>query len=195
MIMMERRKKMITVITKHLCHVVCVLWSIAIVLIVSTSALAANVFEEQGGRFAVNLPDGWGLTPQTDNKVYVFKGSGIENIIIQYVPNETDVSKLFKMAINIFREAGIPDAEPDGAVQDMKVNNHPGRWGFYKGEYSRNKVNLNCALGVVALKDAGMVFVSILNDASLGKMGKIIKKSFQSIRESGQAVTGVSATK
>ena len=186
---------MIMAIEKHLRQVVCMLGGMALVFLVSTSVQAANVFEEQGGRFAVNLPDGWSLTPQQEDTVYVFKGSGVENIIIQYVPNETSVSKLFKMSVDTFRQAGIPNAEPDGAIKDMNVNNHPGRWGFYKGEYSGNKVKLNAALGAVALKDAGVSFVSVLSDASRGKMAKIIEQSFQSIRESGQTVTGVSGAK
>ena len=40
------------------------LGGMTLVFLISTSALAANVFEEQDGRFAIDLPDGMTLNPQ-----------------------------------------------------------------------------------------------------------------------------------
>jgi hypothetical protein len=154
------------------------------------------VFEEQGCRFVIDLPEGWDLEPQKKDAEYVFKGGGSDMVVIEYVYEENDVARLFKKAVSSFRQAGAPDAEPDGAIKDLKVNTHPGRWGFYKGVHSdEDRQRLNAALGAVALKEGGVIFVSILNDASRNKLEKVIERSFQTIRECRQTVTGVAGAK
>lgn len=186
---------MIRAISEHLGRA-CIPLGMGLLLLVPTSAPAANVFEEQGCRFVIDLPGGWDLMPQKNETEYVFKGNGPEMIVVEYLHRDNDVGGLFKKAISSFRRAGAPDAEPDGAIKDMKVNDHPGRWGLYEGEYAGvDKLKLNAALGAVALKDGGVIFVSILNDASGGTPVKVIEKSFRSIRECRQTVTGVTEVK
>ena len=56
---------------------------VAIFIFWTHTAKAANTFEDPQGRFAIDLPSGWELDPQTDETVFVFKGDS-KSIIIQY---------------------------------------------------------------------------------------------------------------
>jgi hypothetical protein len=172
--------------------VTAVILSLAILFATGRGASAANVFEEQGCRFVIDLPDGWDLMPQKNETEYVFKGNGPEMIVIEYLYKESDVSALFKKAVSSFRQAGVPDAEPDGKIQDMKVNDHSGRWAWYEGRYTgADKGTMKAALGAVVLQDGGAIFVFLPGDVSGGTPAKVIKGSFLSLRECRQAATGV----
>jgi len=162
-----------------------------ITLFMFSSVYAANTFEDPKGRFAINLPDGWKIQPQTDQNVYVFKG-GDKSIILEYNPTLNEAGALFAQGLNTLKVSGLPNAAPAEEIKDLTVNNNKARMGVYADEiaYGSIKVKLYGFLGSVALGKGGVYFLSILNEGSLKEMRGALEKSFQSVRNAGQAVTG-----
>lgn len=177
------------------------IFGVVLALFWSSGAYAANTYEDLSGRFAIDLPEGWKLQPQTNENAYIFKGSGHQSIIIGYEASASDLDSLFNDAVDIFRDA-LPDAALQGDITDLKVNNNPARWATYStekeveveasGRKVKVKVPMFVLTGAAALKDGGLYFVSYLNSDDKEKMGKTLEKAFYSIRNVGQAVTGKS---
>ena len=163
---------------------------LATILFLSLGAQAL-AFEDSKGRFVIDLPKGWKLDPQTDEKVYVFKGDDM-SIIIEYHPSLGDPGALFTQGLNSLKAAGLPNASPAEETRDMTVNGNKARQGLYQDEvaYGSLKVKLYGLIGGVALTQGGISFLSILNDSSLKKMRSRLEASLQSVRTAGQAKTG-----
>ena len=167
---------------------------ITVVLLGGTgSSIAANTFEDPKGRFSIDLPDGWKLDPQTDESVYVFKG-GDSSIILEYSSTTSERGALFLSGMNTLKASGLANASSVDDAKDMKVNNNKARLGLYSDEiaYGSIKVKLYGLLGSIELKEGGLYFLSVLNDTTLKTMRGALDKSFYSIRNVGDAVTGAS---
>ncbi|HWR71811.1 MAG TPA: hypothetical protein VN604_01435 [Nitrospirota bacterium] len=159
-------------------------------------AHAANTFEDPKGRFAIDLPSGWKLAPQTDETVYVFKGDDM-SIIIEYDPTQGDAGALFAKGVTTLKASGLPNASPAEEIKDLTVNGNNARAGLHADEvaYGSLKVKLYGMLGSVVLKKGGISFLTILGDSSLKKMRGTIETAFHSVRNPGQAVTGAADIK
>jgi hypothetical protein len=167
-----------------------------VILLFVDMASAANTYEDLRGRFVIDLPEGWQLQPQTDDRVYVFKRD-TDSIILEYVSNTNDPGELLKKALTTLNLSGLKNPAPEGDVKSLTVNGNPARWGVYKSEMDIGniKVTLFGLLGCVALKENGVYFMSILNETSKAVLSQPLEKMFQSIRSPGQALTGVSDSK
>ena len=163
----------------------------AIFIFWTHTANAANPFEDSKGRFTIDLPSGWKLDPQTDETVFVFKGDN-KSIILQYFTDINDRGDLFTQAVNQLKLAGLPNASPVERSKDLTVNNNPARSGLYSDEMAvgATKVKLYGLLGSVSLKKGGVYFMSILNESTLKTMRNTLETSYQSIRNSGQPLSG-----
>lgn len=172
---------------------VCYLTVFIAALISSGSAYAVNTFEDPQNRFAMDLPSGWKLQPQTNNEVYVFKG-GDKSIIMQYFDNINSREELFAQAVSALRSSGLPNASPSGQPKNLTVNNNMARWGVYADEvqYGSIKVELFGLLGSVSLRKGGVYFLSVVSKGTMNEFGGTLEKTFQSIRDMGEPVTGVS---
>lgn len=163
---------------------------VAVLLFVHVAS-AANTYEDLRGRFVIDLPRGWELEPQTDDRVYVFKG-GDDSIILEYIPNTSDLGTLHKKALTTLNLSGQSNPKPQGDVKSLTVNGNPARWGLYKSELDMGitKVTLFSLLGCVSLKEHGMYFLSIFNPDKKAALSPAAEKAFHSIRSPGQARTG-----
>jgi hypothetical protein len=166
---------------------------VSAILLITGITHAENTYEDLNGRFVIDLPNGWELQPQTDDRVHVFKGDG-NSIIITFYSGNNNTEELFNETISDLRDGGIENPIPEGKVKDMKVNGNNARWGIYKGEFDAGsvKVILFSSLGSVSLKENGVNFMSIMNSGTFEKWHKRLEKVFHSIRNVGQDVTGIS---
>jgi hypothetical protein len=166
------------------------------VLFLVDNASAANTYEDLRGRFVIDLPEGWQLQPQTDDRVYVFKRDN-DSIILEYLPNTNDPGKLLGKGLTTLNLSGLKNPAPEGDVKSLMVNGNPARWGVYKSEIEVGKIRVTVfgLLGSVALKEHGVYFMSILNQKNKAVLSEPLEKAFQSIRSPGQALTGVSDLK
>ncbi len=171
----------------------CCLLVLITVFLSGGSAYAVNTFEDPDKHFAVDLPAGWSLQPQTDKEVFVFKG-GDNSIIMQYFPNLSSREELFGEAVRALRSSGLPNAVPSGELKDLSVNNSMARWGVYtdKVQYGSITVELYGLLGGVSLHEGGVYFLSVVSEGTLKQMGSTLEQTFQSIRDSGKVLSGVS---
>ena len=156
-------------------------------LLAATSiSRAQNTFEDLQGRFVIDLPQGWQLAPQTDDKVFSFQGEG-KTIIIECVPMVNDPAELLKKAETTLRSAGW--GFDSSGVMEMTLNGLPARWCVYKGALSGASLAALC--GGVVMEENGLYFLSIIPAQDMAKWKDKLEKSFQSIRGQGQKVTGV----
>ena len=153
---------------------------------------AQTTYEDPQGRFAIDLPKGWQLAPQTDDKVFVFQGEA-KSIIIECVPGMSDPAELFKKAETMVRLSGMAKPALDGGIAEMTVNSLPARWGVYKGVISG--VTLAALCGGVANGENGLYFLSFISVADMAAWKGKLEKTFQTIRASGGKVTGVEGAK
>lgn len=153
----------------------CLCWGIG------SGSAGAGEFRASDGAFTVNLPDGWTLQPQAAPTVYVFKGAGIENIVVEYFAGEKDVNALLGKGLATAKASGLGNIRVQ-ELNETTVNDRPGAWGYYTGVFTQNNAALNVALGSLALPKGGLYFLSILNDASKAAMGPTIEKTFWSMR-------------
>ena len=152
---------------------------------------AQNTFQDSRGHFAIDLPTGWRLEPQTDEKVFVFKGEG-QAIIIECVAGVSDPDELLDKALATVRASGMDFPELDGYVTEMTMNGLPARWGVYKGAYNPVPgVTLAVLCGSVASGEDGLYFLSFLSLADLAKWKGRLGAAFETLRGHGQKVTGV----
>lgn len=153
---------------------------------------AQTTYEDPQGRFAIDLPKGWTLTPQTDDKVFVFQGEG-KSVIIECVPGMSDPAELFKKGETTIRLSGMAKPALDGEVTQLTVNGLPARWGVYKGAMSG--VTLAALCGGVAIGENGLYFLSFIAVTDVAAWKGRLEGLFQTIRASGQKVTGVEGAK
>lgn len=150
------------------------------------TAGAQTTYDDPQGRFAIDLPKGWQLAPQTDDKVFVFQGEG-KTVIIECVLGMNDPAELLKKAETTLRSAGW--GFDSSGVMEMTLNGLPARWCVYKGALSGASLAALC--GGVVMEENGLYFLSIIPAQDMAKWKDKLEKSFQSIRGQGQKVTGV----
>ncbi len=152
---------------------------------------ASNSYEDLRGRFVVDLPEGWQLQPQEDDRVYVFKKSD-DSIIIEFLPNTHDPQKLLQKAVTALNLSGLENPALEGDLKRLAVNGNPALLGLYKGEVAVGKttVTLLSLLGCVSLGGDGVYFMSIFSPGRRGQLSEPLEKAFASIRTPGQAPTG-----
>lgn len=157
-----------------------------------TAVSAATTYEDLSGRFVIDLPDaGWKLEPQKEESVFVFK-SGSNSIILQFDPDERSREALFSEGLNAMRVSGMPDAEPEDKIRNLTVNGNEARWGTFAQSMKMGKIEivLRALLGSVSLEEGGIFFLSIASKNSIATLEGALQKSFQSIRNPGQAPSG-----
>ena len=162
---------------------------VVVLLMVPGLVGAQTTYQDKLGRFVIDLPDGWQIAPQTDDNAFVFQGDG-KSIIIEYIPETNDPGQLMKKAESSLRASGLTNPVPEGVFLEMTVNGHPARWGVYKS----GKL-LSSLTGTIALGSDGLYYMSIMAQSAVGSWKDRIEKSFQSIRMTGEALTGVSDAK
>ncbi len=168
-------------------------WSVVLFgLSWAANAGAQTTYDDPQGRFAIDIPKGWSLSPQTDEKVFVFQGEG-KSIIVEYVPGMSDVADIFKKAETTVRLSGMAKPALEGEMAEMAVNGLPARWGVYKGVISG--VVLNALCGGVANGENGLYFLSFVSIADMPDWKGKLEQAFRSIRPGGQKVTGVTDVK
>lgn len=167
-------------------------FTVMLVLTVTAVSQAQTTYEDPQGRFAIDIPKGWQLAPQTDDKVFVFQGEG-KSIIIECVPSVNDPVELLKKAETTVRLSGMAKPALEGEVTELTLNGLPARWGVYKGSLSG--VVLNALCGGVANGENGLYFLSFISVAEMPLWKDKLEKAFQTIRASGQKVTGVDGVK
>lgn len=152
-------------------------------LLGGVSLYAANTFIEPKGRFAIDLPAGWKLQPQTDEKVYVFKESA-DSIIMEYFDGALSREELFQKGVATIGFS-MPTAAVQGDILDKKINSNPARWGIYRDTLlvGKTKVVLYGLLGSLSLKKGGLYFLVIVNEQTLKAKQKMFEETFQSIRD------------
>jgi hypothetical protein len=170
---------------------VCYLTFAVISLLLVGNTYATNTFEDQKGRFAIDLPDGWELEPQTDETVFVFKGGDNNSIIMQYLYNITDREKLFDEGVKQLKLSGIPNAAPEGRIENLIINDNKARWGLYSGDMNVGslKIKLYGQLGSVSLNKGGVYLMSIVSEGTLKTLRGTLEKVFHSIRSVEKPVT------
>jgi hypothetical protein len=162
------------------------------VLALTAIGQAQTTYEDPQGRFAIDLPKGWQLAPQTDDKVFVFQGEG-KSIIIECIPMVGDPAELLKKAENTVRLTGMAKPALDGQITEMTVNGLPARWGVYKGVMAG--VTLAALCGSVAIGENGLYYLSFIPVAQVATWKDRLEGTFRTIRGSGQKVTGVENVK
>jgi len=166
-----------------------VIFSVLALLAVASISRAQTTYEDPQGRFAIDLPKGWQLDPQTEDILFVFKGEG-KSIIIEYVSGVNDAGALMKKAQATLVASGLTNPVLDGDLMEMTINGHPARWGVYKS----GKL-LASLCGTAILGDNGLYFMSIMAAGAVTSWKDRMEKSFQSIRMPGEAVTGAAEAK
>ena len=150
----------------QICRIICIT-----LILLYGFLYAGNTFDDPKGRFSIDLPEGWKLTPQTDKDVYVFKGGDNNSIIMEYNAGAENSPELFQQAIDAFEASGLPNPSPVDKIMDLTVNAHPARWGAYTGEmeYGSVKVRLYGMLGSVFLGEGGVYFLAIMSKGTMDK--------------------------
>lgn len=166
------------------------------VMVCFGTGYAQNTYEDLRGRFVIDLPEGFQLEPQQDDRVYVFKKDD-KSIIIEFFPSEADAGKLLKKAEGMLRISGLTDIALEGNVTEMTINTNPAQWGVYKHDMDVGsiKITLYGLVGGVSLGEAGLYYMAIVNKSDLPAWKGTFEKSFQTIRNVGQELTGVSDVK
>jgi hypothetical protein len=172
------------------------IWSLSFaclfVLAVTAAGWAQTTYEDPQGRFAIDIPKGWQLAPQTDDKVFAFQGEG-KSIIIGYVPMVSDPAEIFKKAETTVRLSGMAKPTLEGDITEMTLNGLPARWGIFKGTMAG--VVLMALCGGVVNGENALYFLSFVSVADMPAWKDKLEKAFQTIRASGQKVTGVEGVK
>jgi len=153
---------------------------------------AQTTYDDPQGRFAIDIPKGWQLAPQTDDKVFVFQGEG-KTVIIECVPGVNDPAELFKKGETTIRLSGMAKPALDGEVTELTVNGLPARWGVYKGAMAG--VTLAALCGGVAIGENGLYFLSFIAVTEVAAWKGRLEGLFQTVRASGQKITGVEGAK
>jgi hypothetical protein len=165
------------------------LLALALMFLLPVKALAEYTYEEPGGKFAIDLSEGWALAPQGNENVFVFK-TREGRIIIGYLPGVVQTDELFSKALGVMK-ATMAQATSGGFIKDMTISGHPARWGVYSGlvEHGGAMVKLYALLGAVSLDEGGIYFQSYLNEGAMKAVGQSVERAFRSIRNVGQGVT------
>ncbi len=170
------------------------LWKITTVLLLLgvQSIHAQSVIEDPYGAFAINLEDNLELLPQELEQVYTFKGKDY-SIIAQKNVEPMDLEGMYKTAMSSLIDAGLSKAKPTTAVKRMKVNGNDAQMGNYISavEYEGVQVNLHGMIMAIDLGETKLGLMSILSDESFKNYEANIQESYESIRQIGQELTGV----
>ncbi|WP_411029329.1 hypothetical protein [Spongiimicrobium sp. 3-5] len=155
-------------------------------------AIGQNTYEDLQGRFVIDLPKGWALQPQTNDKLYIFKGKD-KSLIVEYNEDNNDTDELFLNGLTTLKSSGLSNPETHTETKDLKINGLPAKWGVYQSDYdaSGTTVTLYGLLGSLGIQDQGLYAIAILNKKDLKKWGAIIETIFQSFRLPGEQLTGV----
>jgi hypothetical protein len=169
-------------------------WVLVLACLAAFGPMALNAFEEPGGRFAIDLPVGWVLQPQTDQTVFVFQGPAAVQIVVQYVSGAASCAQLFQVALDA-ASTTLNGLAPEGKPTDLMVNGHPSHWEVRSGTFTAPngvKVRLYALLGGVMLRGGGVAFQSYLSDQNRKNLEGIVKSAFATIRLPGEPVSGES---
>jgi len=167
-------------------------FAVLLFLALTAAGWTQTTYEDPQGRFAIDIPKGWQLAPQTDDKVFVFQGEG-KSIIIECIPMVSDPAEIFKKAETTVKLSGMAKPTLDGDITEMTLNGLPARWGIYKGTMAG--VTLAALCGGVANGENGLYFLSFVSVADMAKWKDKLEKAFQTIRGAGQKITGVEGVK
>jgi len=153
---------------------------------------AQRTYEDLRGRFAIDLPDGYTLSPQTNENVFEFKGDGMP-MIVAFVEGDDDPASLFSQGM-ISVNSSLTGTEKVGDVLDANLNGNPARLGTYKGGVKGNEnIILYALLGGVGLGSDGVYYFTFFNEADYNSEAKDpIVSSYHTIRRPGQELSGVS---
>jgi hypothetical protein len=167
-------------------------WVFVLACLAAFGPIAVNAFEEPEGRFAIDLPSGWELQPQTDQTLFVFAGPAAAQIVVQYLDGAEGCAQLFQSALDAAKTT-LKNLVPEGKLTDLMVNGHPSQWEVLAGTTTAPngvKVRLYALLGGVMLRGGGVAFQSYLHDGNRKTIEGIVKSAFATIRLPGEPVTG-----
>lgn len=169
------------------------LFSVFCFSVASVSAvLAEETFEETTGKFMIDLPAGYALSQNMQNILFKFEGKG-PLILVLLDTDKKDKSQAYQTAMEMIAE----QFNSHGYKQPVKegtVNGRPAKWAelSQKKEVQGKQITIYALVGGVGLKQAGLSFFSIYSlGGEQGKWVSKIHKSFASIREVGEPVTGL----
>nr|WP_299169583.1 hypothetical protein [uncultured Allomuricauda sp.] len=159
---------------------------------ISHHVFGQNTYEDLQGRFVLDLPKSWALEPQTNDKVYIFKGKD-KSLIVEYNEDDNDIDQLFLNGLATLKSSGLSNPETHTETKYLKINGLPTKWGIYKSDYNASgiTVTLYGLVGSLGLQDQGLYAIAILNEKDLKKWEAIIENIFQSFRLPGEQLSGV----
>jgi len=155
--------------------------TIALILLTSATCISQNTYRDLEGRFSLDLPEGWELSSEKMNLVYVFGSSETSaSINLTYMEDITQDDLIITYLETILDLDGgtLP---PPGSVVDMTLNGASARWIEYSFEILSEGVTIKLYAYIGAVVDdqkRGVGFFSMLNDISLESHSEAIKNSF-----------------
>ena len=163
---------------------ICVLIAIALCFIAGGTARGKE-YEELGGRFLIDLPDGYQLAPQVSDDVFVFqKDDGTPAIILEYIHGRITQEECFERGVGTLKAAGFSSEQLYGSIMDYSSTMNKARLGVYRG--SINGAGMLGFVGGVTVGDNGMYILAFRDENSYRVEESLLRKIFFSIRSPEQ---------
>jgi hypothetical protein len=151
-------------------------------------------YEDLDGQFTIDLPQGYQLNKKVEKVFYSFKGNG-PDVMLYFEKKQKNLSKAGELLVTTIKNQ-LPDAKP-GTRCEAEVNGLPATFVVYqstmlipvgKPVITNLTVELFAMNGSVRLKKGALSFASIYSaDQKKQQWEETLQKSFQSIREPGEA--------
>jgi hypothetical protein len=151
-------------------------------------------YEDLDGQFMIDLPQGHQLASKVEKMFYSFKGEG-PDIMLLFEKKQKNLDEAGAMLISTIKDQ-LKNAKP-GPRSEAEVNGHPATVVVYTGTVqvpvgnpviTNITVELYAMQGSVRLKKGALSFASIYSGEQKKQYEDTLKKSFQSIREVGEAI-------
>jgi hypothetical protein len=173
-----------------------VLLTIAGAAMIGTLSAAPTLtpYEDLDGQFMIDLPQGYQLATKVEKMFYSFKGDG-PDVLLYYEKKQKDLTQAGEMLITTVKDQ-LKNAKP-GPRSEAAVNGHPATFVIYTSTMvvpvgnpviTNVTVELFAMNGSVRLKKGALSFASIYSAEQKKQFEETLQKSFQSIRDVGEAV-------
>lgn len=168
----------------------------ALMPLVALAALAApaaaqTTYIDPGGRFAIDLPEGWELRQNSPDVLFLFGSADLTSSVLVIVrPDAPDRAEQFTRQMETVAELGTLRPVGEGVV-DRRLNGHLSRHGAFRLA-SEDGGRAELHVGAVELGPrTGLTYQATISLLERDSEGAAIREMLGSLRAPGRPVTGI----